>query len=134
MKISITQEEWQVIEPILHDMSLRAKYIISLDSLLENWSNIVGSVESGYQYTIYDYTNDLSTRDLIACICNKSPRTLQKKLEFIIEPLDQRFKNVTHSLSKPLRQIDSKNNWWWFLIPINPGDELRKDLELECLL
>ena len=55
----------QQLELTTRMFSERAKFRIDLSYLLNSWSKFVHRVERGFDDTIYDYRNDLDTRDLL---------------------------------------------------------------------
>lgn len=133
-KIELSVEEEQVLRPILMAMSNAARHDLTLMGLLEKWSEFVLTVERGYDYSIYEYTNDLSVRDLLETVTTESPQGLRNKLVKEIGGWDERFMTVTRKASRPLVvPIGKKPAWWWFRVPIHPGDELRTDLRAEGL-
>ncbi len=52
------------LEGALQRLSRRAGYPMSLQQLLQRWQHFVVRVEQGYADSIYEYTNELSVRDL----------------------------------------------------------------------
>ena len=130
-KIELTQEEQMAIEPILEELSEQARFNISLERLLDKLRIFIKEVENGYDFSIYDYLNDLTIRDHVEKILRTAPSTLLEKLSREIQIVDQRFKDATVKLEKPLRKDNKEVSWWWYRIPRNPGEELRDDLKSE---
>lgn len=123
--IQLTSEELEIIKPILENMSQEYKKIQTLDRLYYRWSRFVNKVVEGYNLTIDDYTNDLCIRDLLQIILTACPKLLRTKLEKLIEPLDNLFLQNTKKIEDPLLSHleNEQNYWWWYRIPITPGDE-----------
>lgn len=126
-KMELSQSETLAVEAILAHLSERAKQPLSLEQLLYRWSHFVLQVERGYDYSIYDYINDLSVRDLLEEILVQVPSSLREKLAQQIRTWDERFYKATQETEKPLVHADGLSSWW-FRVPKLPGDELRSDL------
>jgi len=133
--LSLSQEERTILQQILRTQSQRSMYPMAFDKLIHDWARFVTTVERGYVQSIYEYTNDLSTRDLIQEILDKVPSKLRLKLLASIEPWDQRFFASTKPVDKPVRlNRKGKAAPWHVRVPMNPGLELEKDLRSEGLL
>ena len=128
-QIQLTPEENVKLNQILAFQSARAKFLIKLPYLLKKWDCFVTRIEEGYRLTIDDYTNDLSIRDLLQEILEVIPNNTE--LKKWIGELDGRFIGGTKKVEFPLLPLMNrpKVGWWWFRIPLHPGDELKKDLE-----
>lgn len=116
--------ERDLIEQVTDSQSQRAGFKHSLRRLLGNWETFVRDVESGYSLTIYDYENDLSTRDLLEEVMTAGS-SIRRKLADLIGPLDERFKAAT--IQNPARVIEA-GAWWQNRVPRNPAGELAEDL------
>ena len=132
----LSPEEAQELKRLLASLSERAKYPLSLNDLLERWKNFVHQVEQGYQHSIYEYTNDLSTRDLLEEILLGVPSALHDKLANIIAPPDKRFFDSTLEVARPLLQgIDGESpNAWWLRVPKKLTEQLEEDLRSEQII
>jgi ribosomal protein L16 Arg81 hydroxylase len=107
----------------------------SLQGLLDGWRHFVIQVEQEYEYSIYEYTNDLSIRDLLKEILSKAPQTLREKLIQEIRMWDNRFQEATQEISRPVvPRADHDLPSWWFRIPRNLKGELAEDLRAEGVL
>lgn len=133
-KIELSKEEEWVLEPILTAISRVAQRDFTLSDLLEKWMRFVLSVEHGYNDSIYEYTNDLSVRELLEKVTDASPQSLRNKLLKELKAWDDRLMAVTKPAPQPLMERKGeKPAWWWFRIPSKPGNELRSDLQTERL-
>jgi hypothetical protein len=132
-RINLSVEEEKMLEPILHKLSEQAKRVLTLDSLVEIWKNFVHEVEEGYPGSIYDYTNDLSTRDILQIIIDQCSSPIREKILSVISNWDSQFIKATWELDRPLlpSKKDKNQKWWWFRVPTKPGYELGNDLKLE---
>jgi hypothetical protein len=117
--------ESEAIKRELARISARAKYEITLQSLVNGWMSFVIRVEDGYGLTIYDYENDLSKRSIIEEIMNNIP-SLREQLEREVQPFDLRFKNAT---TESDQVSDGGGNLSWVRrIPKKLEGELADDL------
>jgi hypothetical protein len=104
----------------------------SITQLLGAWEQFVQSVDAGYDWSIYEYTNDLSVRDQIAEVLSVlKPGSLQW-ISDSVAAVDARFRDVTRELDRPL-QSGADRGWWWRRVPSRPGEELAADLAVEGL-
>jgi hypothetical protein len=123
----LTSEEMNSIEPILAFQTRRAKHTITLDYLLTKWVKLVMQVEEGYQLSIDDYNNAITRRDLLQEILDGSQQVTQEKLSSWLVEWDDRFKKATKEVEEPpFPYLPKEMQWWWYRIPLNPGDELKK--------
>jgi len=119
----LSSEEIDAIRSILASHQ-RRKSTLTLDYLLNRWSGFAIKVEEGYRLTIDDYTNDLSTRDLLQIILDGSQPTTREKLSSWLVEWDDRLKKATKEVIEPLLlsyEQGKKQGWWWFRIPLNQG-------------
>jgi hypothetical protein len=131
-KIHLSPAEELELELLLASMSRKANYSITLSSLLDNWENFVSEVEEGYNDSIYEYTNDLSARNLLQLLVENSSLAFRNKLIGVLQGLDERFKQATEESNYLVLNIQKKSQgWWWFRIPIKMGPELKNDFQIE---
>jgi len=135
IKFSLSQEEQTVLQQILLAQSQRAKHPLTLHQLINDWARFVTSVGRGYEDSIYEYTNELSTRDLIQAILDKVPSPLRGKLLAVIEPWDRRFLASTQPVDKPLKfNGEGVTSPWNARVPIHLESELEADFRSEGIL
>ena|ERR1043165_1163017 len=133
--IELSPNEAELIAPILASFSARAKYQITLDKLLRAWNKLVMEVENGYSDSIYEYENDLASRELLQEILLQAPPSLYGKLMNVLQPLDDRFKEATRAIQRSLINKESKElGFWWFRIPKELSNELESDLRTMGIL
>ena len=108
---------------------------MNFPQLLSQWRRFVLAVEEGYQLTIYDYTNDLSTRDLLEKMVQQAPCGLLSRLKAQLAEWDRRFLAATRRVKRPLLPAleGEPLDWWWYRVPKKPGRELLEDLRQEGL-
>jgi hypothetical protein len=127
----LSAEESTVMDSIIAEMGTS----MSLSQMLRRWSSFVREVELGYSESIYDYTNELSVRDLIARVLELAPPAVSEKLESHLNPIDERFLGATSESNRPLSLSDATGlSRWWYRIPIKCGSELAGDLRSEGLI
>lgn len=133
--IQLSREEDLVLEPILVAMSQKARHALTVPLLLEIWDNFVSEVDEGYNNSIYEYTNDLSVRDLLQEIIDNSPSHLRDKMIAFVRISDERFRKASkESYRSLLPDKEKSQGWWWFRVPIKLGSELKNDLQMEGLI
>jgi hypothetical protein len=96
----------------------------SLGALLQRWSSFVTAVERGYDDSIYEYTNDLSVRDLLERLVTSAGPGLRAKLERALGEDDRRFTAATEETTRSL----GGSTWWWQRVPSRRVGELADDL------
>ncbi len=135
VKISLSPEERNILQQILLIQSQRAKHPITLHQLINDWARFVTAVERGYEDSIYEYTNNLSTRDLIQAILDKAPSQLRGKLLSVIEPWDRRFLASTQAVEQSVMSRENGDAAPWHVrVPVHLGPELEADLRSEGML
>lgn len=102
---------------------------------LRRWAAFVRQVETGYDDTIYDYTNDLSVRDLLEeQLAPLSPAD-GEALRAELHPWDQRFEAATRPSIRPVAPgVKDRERPWWFRIPLKLSEELASDLRSEGVI
>lgn len=101
----------------------------SLNQLLGEWAEFVRVVESGYDDSIYEYTNHLSVRDQLEQLISASSTTLAAKLAADFAPIDERFANATEPAKRPLSAAQGELPSWWRRVPKRREGELAEDLK-----
>ena len=131
----LSPEDELVLEPILASLSRRMQCTLTLSLLVDRWKKFVFDVEEGYDDSIYEYTNDISIRDLLQGVVDKCPLVLCNKLIKSLQIWDDRFKKATRvTTCSVLPDREKSQAWWWFRIPIKLSPELENDLKVEGLI
>jgi hypothetical protein len=124
-----TDDERLSLGPLLNDMSARARRPLALVQLIDKWAVFVSGVEGGYALTGYDYTNELSGRDLLEEVIRYARSPLREKVELALAPLDARLQAATRELMEPIRLGPPPDaSWWWRRVPHDLSSELASDL------
>jgi hypothetical protein len=130
-QIRLSADEKLALDQIFSFYQERTKFafIITLDYYMKELSKLIADIEKGYPLSIDDYTNDLCVRDIFQKIITACPNNVDL-LEWI-KRWDDRFDKATKNVNKPLLPglEGKKPNWWWFRIPINQGNVLKKWLD-----
>ncbi len=133
--LDLSFAETQSLNQILTELSEQNKHPrpLSLDRLLQRWEYFVSKVERTYNDSIYEYTNELSIRDIIEDMLSRSPDPLRDKVMALVQEDDNRFAEVTRPLQKTIcRSAKQREDyWWWLRIPKKLSKELENDLRSE---
>ena len=134
-RLQLSRDETRMLGAILTSLSERTKYPLSLNSLLQRWEDFVAQVEKGYEGSIYEYTNDLSIRDVLQEILLKVPLSLHDTLLQRVQPWDDRLHEATCTSRRPLAPaVPHDAPSWWFRIPKKLATQLENDLRSEGIL
>ena len=104
-----------------------------LDGLVTSWERLGAQVEAGYPLTIDDYLNDLDVRQIIEVVLSTMP-TSDGRLLDRLRAADNRMRAATVPAGRCVwgdgdsPSLTERRNWWYFLIPRNPGQHLAADL------
>lgn len=128
--IQLSEEDMKALAPTLHRLQSRASREIDVAEMLRCWDSFVGKVEHGYSLTGYDYVNDLATRDMLDEVMSAAPPALRDRLaRGALDRLDERFREATREVAKPLSiATPERPRWWWFRFPKDVSGELAGDL------
>jgi hypothetical protein len=121
-----TKEDYHRAEQKLEQLSQETKRPLTVENLLERWTDFISDVERGYDGGIDDYTGELSVRDLLEQVREVVTPAGQAHLDRSLRPLDERFEQATHAVEKPLQP--AKAGAWWSRVPHKSGDQLRQAL------
>jgi len=106
-----------------------------LQGAVARWESIAGSVD-GYDFNLDDWLNDMDLRDIIAGAIRVASDELRHSVSRRLEQADDRIRKAT-VVTGPIwgtkvaaaHSHDPDHTWWYFRVPINPGETLRSDLE-----
>ena len=107
-----------------------------LRGLAESWEEVVRSVEEGYSLGLDDYLNDLDGRQLLEEALAVAPAQEKKTALQRVRRADAKMQTLVRPAGSCLwgdetaRQEGwtAKKNWWYFSVPVNPGEELLDEL------
>lgn len=100
----------------------------SSKELVEWWSNFVSQCTEGYDWTIYEYDDEIGVREYLECLLQDNE--LQQFSEFAalresVEKTDEIFRGLLQE--QVVRPTDSKF-WWRKGVLKFAGDEYRQDM------
>jgi hypothetical protein len=105
-----------------------------LDGLVADWEHTAERVEKGYALGLDDYLNDLDARQIIEVVLSAIPEP-DGPLLARLRAADERMRSATVPAGRcvwgdqPSRDpATERRNWWYFLVPRNPGPELAREL------
>ena len=105
-----------------------------INTLIEQWAKFVAQeVEPGYEFTIYDYRNDVDTRTEIEEVLQVLSPEGRRQVESVLRPIDERFKRATFPLKGSVWN-HTLRQWWYCRAPKRMGDDLERDLRVEGLI
>jgi len=107
-----------------------------LRGLAESWEEVVRSIEEGYSLGLDDYLNDLDGRQLLEEALAVAPAQEKKTALHRVRRADAKMQTLVRPAGRCLwgdktaRQEGwtARKNWWYFSIPVNPGEELLNEL------
>ncbi|MGE5844563.1 MAG: hypothetical protein ACM32K_06650 [Syntrophaceae bacterium] len=107
-----------------------------LRGLAENWEEVVRSVEEGYSLGLDDYLNDLDGRQLLEEALAVAPAQDKKTALQRVRRADAKMQTLVRPSGRCLWGDETarhegwtaRKNWWYFSIPVNPGEELLNEL------
>jgi len=120
--LELTEAEIESITNIHTTRRQVVKYDQTLEGLLEDWRCQVDEIERGYRDTIYEYTNDVRSRQVLDDLIQKCPKRIRTKLLELLGPLDDRFLELTEvpCLSDEHPNLPGIENDRWARIPNHP--------------
>lgn len=127
MKLGLDDGELAELLKALDMLSVKHKKKVTLNGLLTNWAYLVTTVERGYDDCIYEYTNDLSVRDMIETVLTSVSASAGAKIRKAVAPWDERFERATGRSNVSLNKGDLRHAWW-NRIPHKLSNELGEDL------
>ncbi|XZE17685.1 hypothetical protein SH449x_002960 [Pirellulaceae bacterium SH449] len=116
-------------ERIGETLSLHGYKRRSSVELLKWWTDFVGQCVDGYDWTIYEYDDEIGVRDYLECLLQDSGlKTFGEFNSFrkAIEEIDEQFRTVLQTNVD--RPTDSPH-WWRKGVLKFAGDEYRDDME-----
>lgn len=101
----------------------------TVSGMVEDWKELVGQIERGYDEMIYEYTNDLSVRNLLQELIDALPAgSVRSWIAQEVEATDARYRAATREVNEPIHG-GGNAPWWYWRVPMILVGELRDDLE-----
>ena len=101
---------------------------MSIEQLVSEWHELVEELRMGYDRILYEWDNDLGTRQLIEERLTELPEARRARLVPEIERLDKEYLSLTRPRKRPMRVL---KGWWYDRVPVHPGSELAQEMEAE---
>jgi hypothetical protein len=126
MNSTLTEKEEKLLSGLMPDTPRRRTF----SEMLDRWQRILDRIENGYELGIFDYTNDLTVREILGRAADGVDTDLRLRVTRMLEPLDLRFKAATFVSEKPpfpgalARHPDA---WWYRRLPNKLIGELKED-------
>ncbi|HBY60215.1 MAG TPA: hypothetical protein DEH78_10355 [Solibacterales bacterium] len=92
--------------------------------LIEEYRLFVDEVESGYQFGLYDYRNDLDLRAEIS----------RAGLDEEVKELDERFRAALTAPGLRVWESELEDPFWIYGYPARTSEEMLEDLRAEGLI
>jgi hypothetical protein len=131
-----------VVRPYLEGRGC-ADFIVAggLSGLLEQWDRVATSIEQGYDGLLDEYLNDMDLRDILEDALEVASVDDDAPVRQHVGLADARVRAATVPCG-PIwgrevaesEAMDPALQWWYFVRPKEPGDDLRSELEAEGLL
>src|SRR6187397_1831487 len=118
------REALDIVNDVLEQQATLAKCTErqSITELLGAWNEFVLYVDEGYDWAIYEYTNDLSARDRIEQVRAVIPSGSLQWIGEAVAAADAPVRDATRDdKSMPSR---ADQDWWRRRVPLRPGEEL----------
>jgi hypothetical protein len=132
--LQLSPKEEQLIKELddRRETARKGSLVITLTWAINQWQKFIEEIKGGYTLTVYDYTNDLSDRDIIEEYLAELSEPLRGKILTIVMPLDEQFRGLTNETDKVLMSQSavaySDMPWWYHRIPKKLVGELKEDI------
>lgn len=127
--LTFTSVEESELQSRLNMITSSLGFQTTLDKLITEWAVFVARLELGYDDSLYDYLDDLATRDLIQQVIDAISPALREKVGAAVQPWDERFERATYAVDESAQRIAwNGDNSWDRRLPNQPTGELASDL------
>jgi hypothetical protein len=132
-KLQLNSVDQRKVDEVLRSQQMKRQYPLSLDRLIYNWQSLAHTVRQGYDATLYEYINELSSRTSIYLIASELTDFGGKALEKLIKKSDDTFREYTIPMKKSVIKDAPESYWWLFRAPTLNASEWNKVIsEQEC--
>lgn len=100
-----TAEQMAELDAVLDRLADGRSYRPSLNGLIRGWRELVAQIEAGYDWSIYEYFNDLHVRAMLQSVLDEAP-AVSAWIESEIAALDERFRMVTRPRTPTTSSIE----------------------------
>jgi len=102
---------------------------------LEVWSDLVNELSGTYQLTVWDFTNDLYSRNVLEIVLKEGPTSLEPRLRKVVQALDEKFYDSTYDVDEPLtgskKTITKDESPWFYRVPIRHSKDEFTDTDIK---
>lgn len=99
-----------------------------VERMVFDWGNFARNLGEDFDTNIYDYQNDVWVRQSLQEILQATPEPLRSKIKSFVNDIDRRFLELTAPAPQPVINEAQPDQWWWWRLPCQYGQELRADL------
>jgi hypothetical protein len=114
-----TAAEMAELDAALDSLAEGGSYRPTLNGLIRGWRALVEQIERGYDWSIYEYFNDLHVRSMLQAVIDRAP-AIRAWVQREVAPLDERFRAATRA--RGTHELLDR-------VPRFPGPELAGDLD-----
>lgn len=112
-----------------------------LSGLIDRWEETTASIERGYDGLLDEYLNDMDLRDILEDALDVVAMPDDGAARIRVANADARVRRATVACG-PIwgrdvaesEAMDPALQWWYFVRPATPNDDLRQELKGEGLL
>lgn len=99
------------------------------DELINWWDNLIKQCEDGYEWTIYEFDDEMAVRDYVSLVLrDESLQPMPEYVEFkhSIDELDNRFRAM---LQEGVKRPFKRDDWWRTGVLRYAGSDYCEDME-----
>ena len=109
-----------------------------LPGLIARWERVAEECARGYRGGLDDWLDDLDARQLLFELAQEFPAGIDEPLDARLAAADASLGSVTYTADECVWGGESarengwaaKVEWWYWCIPLDPGEELSQELGL----
>lgn len=115
-EVFLTAEEYEAVREAVRTVagSTGTRHPQTLNSLLEQWNELVDEVEEGYGWSAPELSNELECRTALARLWRLLPPRVRAVRQSELDEIDRRFRSTT--VGWPGHD-DHEGQWWLRRVP-----------------
>lgn len=133
-QVNFGQSDIKTIRAFFEDLNNKSKRTNSISTMVARWHEFTHSVDRGYDSSYYEYTNELTIRDILSRLCDVLTQEGCAQLLTLLKSADDKLLMATRRSESSILPNRIGAQWWWHRIPLKLGRELANDLKSEGLL
>ncbi len=126
-RLALESGDAEAVAPLLARLSKEAGFSLTLRSLSENLRRFLREVERGYRFSIEEYFNDYSSRDVLREIAEAAPDGPRERIRSWVAEWDAAFDAATRPVGDG--SVKLSDDGIGFRAPLRLLPELREGLE-----